>query len=134
MNKKVLFILGLGVVAIISCFCLSRFRNKSFEVVPDGYIAVFHGGSSGVTYETYIYKQEGIPDAAYGYEYINVTTTVKFWGSFESRSKITGRGYLHWTDSVFVAAKENNAYSYVTLPNDSKIYSIDEFAHMFVLN
>lgn len=39
-----------------------------------------------------------------------------------------------WTDDVFTVAEKNNAYSYVTLPNDKKTYTIEEFQSMFLMN
>ena len=35
---------------------------------------------------------------------------------------------------AFMAAKEHGAYSYVTLPNDNKTYTIEEFQSMFIMN
>ena len=48
--------------------------------------------------------------------------------------KVTGRGKVSWTDDVFKVAKENNAYSFVRLPNDDKMYTIEEFMTMFSMD
>ena len=64
----------------------------------------------------------------------NVTKTTTYWGSTEWNTKITKRGSVQWTDNVFEVAKENNAYSYVTLPDSDKIYTIEEYMQMFLMN
>lgn len=107
--------------------------NKNNEKIPDGYIAVFHGGSAEITYETYIYKNNS-GHANSGFDYVNVTKTTTFWGSSEWNIKITKQGSVKWTDNVFEVAKENNAYSYVTLPNSDKIYTVEEYMQMFLMN
>ena len=52
-----------------------------------------------------------------------MTSTTKHWGSTEWITKITKRGSVQWTDDVFEIAKENGAYTYLTLPNSDKIYT-----------
>ena len=109
------------------------FDGEINKKIPDGYIAVFHGGSSEITYETYIYKIDN-GQASFGFEYVNVTNTTESWGSSKWNAKITKRGSVSWTDDVFEVAKENNAYSFVTLPNSDEIYTIEEFMSMFLMN
>lgn len=48
--------------------------------IPDGYIAIFHGGEGERTYETYIYKIDN-GHANMGFKYINVTSTKESLGS-----------------------------------------------------
>lgn len=103
------------------------------QVVPDGYLAVFHGGVGEMTHETYIYKDNN-GQGNYGFTYINTTSTTKSWGSSEWKTTITKRGSFDWTDGAFVVAQENGAYSYVTIPNSDKTYSIEEFQNMFLMN
>lgn len=134
MKKKKVFLFV--VILIIVIFIVSYIIviiNKNNGKIPDDYIAVFHGGSGEITYETYIYKIDN-GHANFGFDYINVTNTTKFWGSDEQDTKITKRGSVQWTDDVFGIAKENNAYSYVTLPNSDKTYTIEEFMKMFLMN
>lgn len=106
---------------------------ESNDEIPNNYIAIFHGGSGEIVYETYIYKINN-GEANYGFNYINVTKTTTSYGSSEWNTKITKHGSVAWTDNVFGVAKENNAYSYVTLPNSDKIYSIEEYQQMFLMN
>lgn len=101
--------------------------------IPDNYMAVFHGGAGEIVYETYVYKIDN-NQANYGFNYINVTKTTKSYGSDEWNAKVTGRGSVNWTDDVLTVAEKNNAYSYVTLPNDDKTYTIEEFIPMFVMD
>ncbi len=105
---------------------------KSYKI-PQNYIAIFNGGSGEVTYSTYIYKINN-GNANYGFEYINTTNTTTSWGSPNRNIKINSKGTVSWTDDVFTIAKNNNAYSYVKLPNDNKNYTIDEFMSMFLMN
>lgn len=101
--------------------------------IPDNYIAIFHGGSGETIYETYIYKIDN-GQANYGFDYINVTKTTTTYGSSKWDTKITKRGSVSWTDNVFSVAGENNAYSYVTLPNIDKKYTIEEYQYMFSMD
>ena len=107
--------------------------SKESDVIPDDYIAVFHGGSGEKTYSTYIYKIDN-DHPSYGFKYINTTNTTTSWGSNKWDIKKTGEGTIMWTDDVFTVAEKNNAYSYVTLPNDKKTYTIEEFQSMFLMN
>ncbi len=96
-------------------------------------LAVFHGGSGEITYNTYIYKINS-GHANMGFKYKNETCTTKSWGSSEWNCKTTKTGQFTWTDQAFEIAKNNGAYSYVTRPNDSKTYSIDDFASIFMMD
>lgn len=132
-NKKVfLFVIILIIVIFIVSYIIVII-NRNNGKIPDDYIAVFHGGSGEITYETYIYKIDN-GHANFGFDYLNVTNTTTVWGSDEWNTKITKRGSVQWTDDVFRIAKENNAYSYVTLPNSDKTYTIEEFMKMFLMN
>lgn len=102
------------------------------DKIPEDYIAVFNGGSGERTYSTYIYKINN-GQANYGFNYINTINTTTSWGSSNWNIIITSKGTVNGTKEVFAIAKENNAYAYVKRPNDSKIYTIDEYMSMFLL-
>ena len=135
-NKKIFWFIVILVISLLIFSYIVIAINKNSRdnnKIPDGYIAVFHGGSGEITYETYIYKNNN-GHANFGFDYINVTNTTKSWGSNEWNTKITKRGSVQWTDNVFGVAKENNAYSYVTLPNSDKIYTIKEYMQIFSMD
>lgn len=132
-NKKVFLFVVILIIVIFIVSYIIVIINKNNGKIPYDYIAVFHGGSGEITYETYIYKIDN-GHLNLGFEYINVTNTTTSWGSDEWNTKITKRGSVQWTDDVFGIAKENNAYSYVTLPNSDKTYTIEEFMKMFLMN
>lgn len=67
----------------------------------------------------------------YGFKYINTTNTTTYWGSFKWKINITDNDEAMYLDEVFNVAKKNNAYSYVRLPSDNKIYTIEEYMKMF---
>lgn len=102
----------------------------SDTVITDGYIAVFHGEAYGRVRETYIYKTEN-GAKNYGFEYVNIEINDS---SLSEQINIIGKGSVMWTDDVFLVAKANNAYDYVTIPSDETIYTIDEFIEMFIMN
>ena len=129
--KRKIILAGLLIMLILFGVSIA-ILNLSDNSLSNDYIAVFHGGTGELLYETYIYKEENGHDN-YGFKYVNVTKSIKPRGeSYES--KITKTGSVQWTDDVFIAAKKNNAYDYVMFPNDDKTYTIDEFAGMFLLN
>ena len=132
-NKKVVLALVIFcvVVLIFTFILLLKLKNKN--EIPDNYLAIFNGEAGEITYSTYIYKIDN-GQANYGFTYINTTNHTKSWGSSEILSTVTKRGKIGFTDEVFKIAKENNAYSYVKIKNDDKIYSIDEFMSMFLMN
>lgn len=138
-NKKIFWlIMILIIIALMVSYILVTINknskdNTDNDKIPDGYIAVFHGGSGEITYETYIYKINN-KQANSGFNYVNVTKTTTHWGSSEWNTKITKSGSVQWTDNVFEVARENNAYSCVTLPNSNKIYTIEEYMQMFLMN
>ena len=135
-NKKIfslIIILIICILAVIITFLCIHKNSTDSDTIPDDYIAIFHGGSGEITFETYIYKEDnGLANS--GFKYINVTNSTVFWGSTESNKKITKRGSVQWTDDVFKVAKKNNAYSNVTLPNNNNIYTIEEYMNMFLMN
>lgn len=138
-NKRIFLIIVILVISAIIVSGLFIVINKKStdtinnDEIPDEYIAIFHGGVGEVTYQTYIYKINN-GEANRGFNYINATSTTVSWGSSEWNTKITKRGSVEWTDNVFEVAKENNAYSFVTLPNSDKAYSIEEYMNMFLMN
>ena len=136
MNKKKIFcifaVLIIIVLIIGSVIYINNNKTKNNQI-PSGYIAIFHGGTGEITYETYIYKKDN-GNANYGFDYINVTNTTVSWGSNEWNSKITKRGSVQWTDDIFKVAKENGAYSYVTLPNTDKTFTIEQYMDMFLMD
>ncbi|MBO7451033.1 MAG: hypothetical protein J6U54_11775 [Clostridiales bacterium] len=97
--------------------------------ITDDYVAVFHGGSGEETYLTYIYKIDNGHDN-YGFEYINVE---QYGMTGKQTQKILSSGTVIWTEDVFPVAEENNAYDFVTVPNDNNPYTIDEFKDMFLM-
>ena len=136
MKRNVLVISILSVVLLILFGFIIYYMlpiNYYDSDIPEDYIAVFHGGGGEITYSTYIYKIDN-NQANYGFKYINTTNSTKYWGSSEWNVKITGKGEFDWTDGAFLVAKKNNAYSYVTIPNSNKIYTIEEFQGMFIMN
>ena len=62
-----------------------------------------------------------------GFRYINAVGHGKSY-------KILSEGYFDFTDGAFKVAKEHGAYSYVTVPDNDKKYSIEEFQSMFIMN
>ena len=131
--KKILIGVTLLFIFTVTIVLLIKPDEKYSNNIPKDYIAVFHGGVGERTYSTYIYKIDN-GHANYGFEYINTTNTTKSWGSTEWESKVTDKGKISWTDGAFKVAKENNAYSYVEVPGDKNVYTIEEFQKMFIMN
>ena len=132
-NKKLFCIFAILIIIALVAGSIIYINKTTNNKISDGYIAIFHGGAGEITYETYIYKKDN-GHANSGFDYINVTNTTVSWGSSEWNSKITKRGSVQWTDDVFEVAKENGAYSYVTLPNSDKTYTIEQYMSMFLMN
>lgn len=133
-SKKIKVIIIVLIIFILIGIALGLYlKYKNNNYIPNDYIAVFNGGSGEITYSTYIYKIDN-GQANYGFKYINTTNVTVSGGSSEWEIKITGRGKVTWTDQVFKVAKNNGAYSYVRLHNDSRSYSIEEFEKMFMMN
>ena len=132
-NKKLFCIFTILIIIALVFGSIIYINKTTNNKIPDGYIAIFHGGAGEITYETYIYKKDN-GHANSGFDYINVTNTTVSWGSSEWNSKITKRGSVQWTDDVFEVAEENGAYSYVTLPNSDKTYTIEQYMSMFLMN
>lgn len=99
--------------------------------IADDYIAVFHGGSGELTYQTYIYKMDN-GASNYGFEYIY--SEIYGMTAQTLKERIITSGCVMWTDDVFIIAKENGTYDYVTIPGDNTVYSTDRFAEMFLMN
>ena len=135
-NKSLLFcgiMLFCIIVAVIFWKFYTNGIRKNDYNFSDDYIAVFHGGYGEVVYETYIYDNNDGHNN-YGFDYINVTKKTSSWGSNKWNMKITKRGTVEWTDNVFEVARDNGAYSYVTVPNSDKTYTIEQFKSMFIMN
>ena len=134
-NKKLfcIFAILIIIVLVVGSIIYINKNKTTNDRIPDGYIAIFHGGAGEITYETYIYKKDN-GHANFGFDYINVTNTTVSWGSSEWNSKITKRGSVQWTDDVFEVAEENGAYSYVTLPNSNETYTIEQYMSMFLID
>ncbi len=134
-NKKIkviFFVLIVVIIVVMLGFCLNmRYQNN--KAIPNDYIAIFHGNMGNQTYETYIYKKDN-GHTNFGFKYINVTSTNKSLKNFNLKYKINSEGEFDWTDSAFEVAKKHGAYSYVTLPNDEKVYTIEEFQNIFIMN
>ena len=130
-NKKItIAVVASAIIAAIIIILLIIFNNHN--TVPNGYVAVFHGGGAEVTRETYIYKDNnGEPNR--GFTYVSTET---IWGvdPENARTEILKRGSFEWTDGAFSVAEENRAYSYVTIPGDNKTYTIEEFMSRFLMN
>lgn len=132
-KKKLIFIVLMNVIIVIIIGFYLYLKYQKNINIPNDYIAIFHGGVGEQTYETYIYKIDNGHDN-FGFEYINVTSTTESWGSSNWKRKINNKGKFDWTDGAFIIAKKHGAYSYVTLPNNDKIYTIEEFQRMFIMN
>ena len=134
MNSKKIKLIAIILIAVITFgtigFCI-HLKYQNSNNIPNDYIAIFNGGTGEITYSTYIYKIDNGHDN-YGFKYINATNTTVSWGNPNWKIKITDKGEVARTDDIFAVAKENNAYSYVSLPNDNKTYSIEEFMTMFL--
>ena len=131
-------IISLIVVVLFSTltiFGVITLSKKSYLIneIPEDYIAVFHGGVGEETHETYIYKINN-GKSNMGFSYLNVLSRTESYGSPNWTHRVVGKGEFDFTDGAFIVAEENNAYSYVTRPNDSKIYTIEEFKNMFIMN
>lgn len=106
-------------------------KETKNDRIPNDYISVFHSESGDIIYETYIYKILNVEDNQ-GFNYVNVTKTLN--GKNQWNTEVTHHGSVAWTDQVFEVAEENNAYSYVTLPNSEKKYTIEEYKTMFLMD
>lgn len=93
-------------------------------LLQGGYIAVLHGGGGEVTHQTYVYKNDD------GYTYINTTSTTVSWGSSQWEEKVTDKGTAKTKEEIVKIAKENGADAFVTIPEDSTTYKINDFLTM----
>lgn len=121
------------IIVLICCFLIILVKKDISNSIPNDYIAIFHGGVGEQTYQTYIYKINN-GQANFGFKYINVTSTTESLKSSKRKYKINNKGRFDWTDEAFTVAKKHGAYSYVTVPNDDKIYSIEEFKIEFIMD
>lgn len=128
-NKIIALILIIIVIVLAILFCVTLNKNES-DKIPNDFIATFYGDDNKKVYATYVYKIDNKQDN-YGFKCINVVITTKL---FKTITKILETKEVSFTDDVFITAKENNAYSYVKIPNDNKKYSIEEYQSMFLMN
>lgn len=133
MRKGLCFILGIVIILGILVGINANLNVEKSDEIPDGYLFVFHGGSGEVTKSTYIYKIDN-EHMNMGFKYINTENHTKFWGSDERIIKIIDKGEFLFTDGAFSVAYENGAYDYIKLRNSDKIYTIEEFQGMFIMN
>ena len=132
----VVLILIIAGVGVGTYFYVDSQKSQSTEegnTQNSKLVATFHGGSSEKTYETEIYKDDN-GHANMGFTYINYECSTKRWGSSEIVRTVTGRGAFTWTDGAFEIARKNNAYSYVTVPDSSRTYSIEDFQSIFIMD
>lgn len=110
----------------------TRFRwDKNIdEKLLEESIAVFHGGGAELFYETYLYEFK--INNKTNYFYINVQSNTTSWGSSKIKRTITKQGNIKSKEKIFKIAEKNNAYSYVTLKDDDKVYKIEEFRQIFL--
>ncbi len=109
----VLLILLAGIFVGIGVF----FKTKT-QLSKDA-IAIFYGEKR----KTYVYK---IQDENLKYKYINT--------SIDKKEKVLEEGKVVFFDQVFVAAKDNKAYSYVVDQREKKKYSIEEYSKKVLTN
>ncbi len=109
----VLLILLAGILVGIGVF----FKTKT-QLSKDA-IAIFYGEKR----KTYVYK---IQDENLKYKYINT--------SIYKKEKVLEEGKVVFFDQVFVAAKDNKAYSYVVDQREKKKYSIEEYSKKVLTN
>ena len=59
-NKKLfcIFAILIIIVLVIGSIIYINKNKTNNDKIPDGYIAIFHGGAGEITYETYIYKKD----------------------------------------------------------------------------
>lgn len=84
-KKNICLFFFIVILVLIICILILKSNNK----IPDNYIAVFHGGTGEITYETYIYKNKNDNSKV---NYINVTSTTVSYSSAKWKHKITKRG------------------------------------------
>lgn len=144
-NKKILLIVIFFIVGFVIGFLAFKYKNedsinsniqdnmnsntddninsdKEYNLTDD-YIAIFQGGSGERIYKTYVFKDNK-------YYYINVTSTTESWGSTKWNDVITSKGSANNMDEIFKIAEENNAFSYVMLPDNDGPYSIETYKSM----
>lgn len=132
-QKNIIFITIFIVLLIFGCLLLIFIKRNTSDIIPNDYIAKFYGGTGELIYETYIYKIDN-GKTNMGFKYINVTKNTQSWGSSNWKYKINNKGEFDRTDGAFMVAKKHGAYSYVKVPNNDKIYTIEEFKNIFVMN
>ena len=91
------------------------------DKIPEGYIAILHGGSGEITYATYVYQTED------GFEYINTTRTTLRWGSTKGKIKIDSQGYKVDIDQLLKIAEDHGSANFVTFPGENKARPTDDF-------
>lgn len=135
MRKGLCFILGIVIIlgVLIGINSYVNENSQKSDDIPEGYLFVLHGGSGELTKSTYIYKIDN-GHANMGFKYINTENHTKYWGSSERIIKIIDEGEFVWTDGAFIVAEKHGACSYVTEPNNEKIFTIEEYQKRFIMN
>lgn len=118
-NKKRFILLIILFIICLLGFSIIHIKNNKIDKIDENYLAIFHGNKGS---KTYIYKLD-TGKANYGFKYINV-----------KNNEIIEKGNFNWTDDAFLIAKKNKAYSYVTIPNSKKKYTISEYQDIFLMN
>lgn len=129
-NKKVKLMFLILVIVLFGVLITFFLKSQNNNYIPNDYIAIFHGGVGEQTHETYLYIISN-EDTDKKFKYINVTSTTESWGSAQWIQKIDNKGKAESLDEIFKIAKKHGSYSYVTLPNDNTLYTIEEFKMMF---
>ena len=133
-NKKTIeLVIIIFVFAVVGTSIFFLKKDTKDIKIDNNYIAVFNGKSGENIYSTYIYKIDN-NRANYGFKYINTISKTTSNESSKKTIKVIKEGNIGWTDEAFEVAKNNNAYSYVLLPNDNKMYSIEEFSKIFSMD
>ena len=130
MGRKIIFIIVIVGLLSVGLFLFLTNRKVSQDI-PEDYIALFHGDPGEITYETYIYKDDS-NDSTTGFEYINVKVTTALSGDNQKHYEVIERGTIYWQSEIYGVAQKNNAYTYVTRPNDDAQYTIDQFENQFL--
>lgn len=90
--------------------------------IPDGWFAVLEDGAGEIMRKTFVYERE---DGTY--KYINATSTTESYGSAQWKTVINSFGIAETRDDVVKAASEAGSAGFVLRPDDSTVYTIEEF-------
>lgn len=91
--------------------------------IKDGWIAKFVNGYGEVSFNTYVYENEGGR-----YKYVNVKEQSTSWGSTKRDRSVLGIGIVKTRQDVVEAAKNFGSCGYVMFPGDLKtVHKVSEF-------